>query len=408
MRRSNRQAWIIAGGLFVSLFFLWGGGYNTSPIFLNALLTAFGWSHSKVSWLPATLVLAVGVTGPIAGWLLDRIDARIMMATGAVLSAASFILASQAATFNGLLISYVLLGVGLGTSAWLPASVVIANWFGERRGTALGVATAGMESGGMVMALTVGHIISQYGWRVAYVALSIPVLVVVLPFLAFVLTGRPPEGDQHEPARSAQPLQGLDAPNAIRNRFFWMLVLAQLAWGLSAGAVIHIVAYLTGMGYSMQFATMIFAVLAGLAALGKPVMGLLGDRLGGKNALAIALLLIAMSHMLLLGVEHEWLIIPYLLVVGISIASPTSLVPLVIAEFAGLKRFGTIYGLIQVFGTIGLFGGPLIAGQLYDLTHRYTASFELGALLALAGATASFLCTGPRFVSMPLTAPAQG
>jgi MFS family permease len=260
----------------------------------------------------------------------------------------------------------------------------------------------------MVMALTVGHIISQYGWRVAYVALSIPVLVVVLPFLAFVLTGRPPEGDQHEPARSAQPLQGLDAPNAIRNRFFWMLVLAQLAWGLSAGAVIHIVAYLTGMGYSMQFATMIFAVLAGLAALGKPVMGLLGDRLGGKNALAIALLLIAMSHMLLLGVEHEWLIIPYLLVVGISIASPTSLVPLVIAEFAGLKRFGTIYGLIQVFGTIGLFGGPLIAGQLYDLTHRYTASFEVGALIALAGATASFLCTGPRLVSMPLTAPAQG
>src|SRR5689334_4940749 len=144
MTRSDRQAWIIAAGLFVSLFFLWGGGYNTSPIFLDALLKAFGWSHSTVSWMPAVLVLAVGIMGPIAGWLLDRFDARIVMGAGAALTGASFIAASQANTFAQLLCAYVLVGVGLGASSWLPASVIIANWFGERRGTALGLATAGM------------------------------------------------------------------------------------------------------------------------------------------------------------------------------------------------------------------------------------------------------------------------
>jgi MFS family permease len=406
MKSANRQAWIIAAGLFVSLFFLWGGGYNTSPVFLGALLKAFGWSHSKVSWMPATLVLVVGITGPIAGWLLDRIDARIVMGAGAALTGASFIAASQANTFNGLLIAYVLLGVGLGASAWLPASVIIANWFGERRGTALGLATAGMESGGMVMALTVGHIISRHGWRMAYIVLSIPVLVLVLPFLAFVVRGRPDDSEQ-KAGEPAEPLPGLEAAEAIRKRFFWMLVVAQLAWGLSAGAVIHIVAYLTGIGYSLQFATMAFSVLAGLAALGKPIMGALGDRVGGKNALGIALLLIGVSHILVLGADHEWLIVPYLLVVGISIATPTSLVPLVLAEAVGLRRFGTIYGWIQIAGTLGLFGGPLIAGQLYDLTHSYAASFELGALLAIAGAAASFLCTTPSLSAVPLTAPAH-
>src|SRR5215469_7060869 len=105
MKRSDRKAWIIAGGLFVSLFFLWGGGYNTSPVFLGGLLKAFGWSHSKVAWLPATLVLAVGITGPIAGWLLDRIDARFLMGTGAALTGASFIAASRANTFGELLIA---------------------------------------------------------------------------------------------------------------------------------------------------------------------------------------------------------------------------------------------------------------------------------------------------------------
>ena len=45
MEKRERQAWIVAVSLFISLFFLWGGGYNTAPIFLAALLKAFGWSH---------------------------------------------------------------------------------------------------------------------------------------------------------------------------------------------------------------------------------------------------------------------------------------------------------------------------------------------------------------------------
>ena len=407
MKRSDRQAWIIAAGLFVSLFFLWGGGYNTSPVFLGALLKAFGWSHSKVSWMPAVLVLAVGITGPIAGWLLDRVDVRIVMGSGAALTGASFIAASRATTFTEMLIAYALLGIGLGMSAWLPASVVIAKWFGERRGTALGLATAGMESGGMVLAFTVGHIISQHGWRAAYFALSIPALVLVLPFLAIVVRGRPEETEQ-KAGVSSEPLQGLEVAEAIRNRAVWTLFVAQLLWGLSAGAVIHFVAYLTGIGYTLQFATAAYGSLAGLAALGKPTMGVLGDRVGGKNALGIALLLIAVSHILLLGAYHAWLIVIYLLVAGISIASPVALVPLVLTELVGLRRFGTIYGGVQLSATLGLFGGPLIAGRLYDLTHTYSASFEVAALIAIAGAAASFLCVAPEASRVALTAPAHG
>jgi MFS family permease len=175
-----------------------------------------------------------------------------------------------------------------------------------------------------------------------------------------------------------------------------MLAVAQLTWGLSAGAVIHIVAYLMGLGYTLQFATTAFAILAGLAALGKPTMGALADRIGGKNALGIALLLIAASHILVLGAGHGWVIVPYLLVVGISVATPSSLVPFVLAETCGLRRFGSLYGWMQVFATSGLFGGPLIAGQLYDLTQSYTTGFEIAALIAAAGAVAAFLCVAPR------------
>src|SRR5215469_8730326 len=296
MKNSDRKAWIIAGGLFFSLFFLWGGGYNTTPVFIGALLKAFGWSHSKVSWMPAIIIMAVGIMGPIAGWLLDRFDARAVMGIGGLLTGGSFIAASRATSFTELLIAYLFLGVGLGASAWMPASVVIANWFGERRGTALGLVTAGMESGGMVMALVVGYIISHYGWSDAYFALSIPVFLLVVPFLVIFLRGKPSESVQPQPGASSDTLAGYEVGEALRTRVFWMLALAQVLWGLSAGAVIYIVTYLTDIGYTLQFATTSFATLAGLAALGKPAFGVVGDRIGGENALARAVLLIAASH----------------------------------------------------------------------------------------------------------------
>ena len=408
MNKQDREAWIIAISLFVSLFFLWGGGYNTMPVFLGALLKAFGWSHARVSWIPCALMLAVGVTGPITGWLLDRFEARIVMGAGAALVVVGFIAASRATTFTELLIANLALGAGLGASGWLPASLVIANWFGERRGTALGLGLAGMESGGMAMTFTAGYIIARYSWRAAYLTLAVPVLIVALPLYVIVVRTRPRDVLKQTVAESARALPGYEVGKAIRTRVFWMLIVVQLAWGLSAGGVfIHLVAYLMGIGYTLRFATTVSGGVLGLAALGKPTMGALADRIGGKNALGISLLLIAVSIISLLGARHEGLIVLFMLLVGLSLASPAALVPMVLAETLGLKRFGTLYGWIQVSVMLGAFTAPLIVGRLYDWTHNYTVGFELCALIALVGAVASFLCVAPQPVNLEVIAQAR-
>src|SRR5581483_10121544 len=82
-------------GLFIALFFLWGGGYNTGPIFLAALLKAFHWSHTRVGSIIGGLSLAVGISAPIAGWLLDRIEARWVMGTGAAMAVLGLLGASS-------------------------------------------------------------------------------------------------------------------------------------------------------------------------------------------------------------------------------------------------------------------------------------------------------------------------
>ncbi len=403
MQKREHRAWIVAVSLFISLFFLWGGGYNTAPIFLAALLKAFGWSHGRVSWITAGLSLAIGVSAPFAGWLLDRIEARFVMGTGAVIAVLGLLCASRAHSFEVLLLSVILLGIGLGASTWLAAATVIANWFPDRRGMALGIVTAGMEAGGMVMTFTVGSVIAAHGWRAGYFIVAIPGLLIVVPLLLIFMQTRPPSATVESAAQKVEALPGYEVREALHTGAFWMLVIVQLSYGLAVGGTFHhLVAFLEGLSYSLHSATLVVSIVLGMAAVGKAAMGALGDRIGGKNALAIGFVMLAAGVFILLDAGHVTMLVLWLIIIGIAGAAPVALVPMVTAETLGLKRFGTLFGWLGTVVTVGLFIGPLLVGWLTDVTGSYTTPFELCALVCLVGATASFLCMAPRSTAVPL------
>jgi MFS family permease len=401
----NRQAWIIAASLFIALFFLWGGGYNTGPIFLAALLKAFNWSHARVGSLIGGLALAVGISAPIAGWLLDRIEARWVMGTGAIMAVLGLLGASNSHTFETLLASIILLGIGLGASTWLAASLVIVNWYPDRRGMALGLVTFGMESGGMVMTFTVGNTIAAYGWRTGYFIVAIPALLLVIPMLLFVVRTRPADMNSPSVAAQAEALPGYEVGEALRTRAFWMLAVAEMSFGLAAGGTFHhLVAFLEGLHYSLRAATLVVSIVLGMAAVGKVAMGALGDRIGGKNALGIGFAMIAVSVPILLNAAQPAMLMLWLIIVGIAGASPVALGPLLTAETLGLKRFGTLFGWLGFALTFGLFIGPQLVGWMTDVTGSYTAGYELCGLICVVGSAASFLCIAPRPAAVPMMA----
>src|ERR1700726_35872 len=384
MEKQERQARIIAVSLFISLFFLWGGGYNTAPIFMAALLKTFGWSHARVSWITAGLSLAIGVSAPIAGWLLDRIEARFVMGTGALIAVLGLFCASRSNGFETLLLSVILLGIGLGASTWLAASTVIANWFPDRRGMALGIVTAGMEAGGMVMTLTVGSVIAAHGWRAGYFTVAVPGLLIVVPLLMIFVRTRPAGAVSQSVAQRADASPGYEVREALRTRAFWMLVVAQLSYGLAVGGTFHhLVAFLEGLSYSLHSATLVVSIVLGLAAVGKAAMGALGDRIGGKNALAIGFAMIAAGGFILLNARQVPMLVLWLIVVGIAGAAPVALVPMVTAETLGLKRFGTLFGWLGSVVTVGLFIGPLLVGWSLVATGSYQTPFEFSTLICL-------------------------
>lgn len=409
MTKQDRTAWLVAASLFVSLFFLWGVGYNCFPIFLPSFLKQFHLSKAQVGLVPAAQAITAGVCGLFIGWLLDRVQAQIVMAAGVVLTAAGIVMMAGAGSLGWLLAGSVVTGVGMCASTILPASMVIANWFGERRGTALGLTMVGMEAGGMVMTMVAGYLILAHGWRVAYAVLAVPLIVIVLPlFLIFVRT-RPEAPAQPQPAARAESakrvslgeasrgLPGLEVSEAVRTRAFWMLAVLQFCYTFVVGGTfIHLVEYLIGIGYTQAIGTLVVSVSLGLALIGKPSMGALGDWIGGKNALGLCILIGAMNIMVLLLARTHWVLVVFTVVAGMVTAAPIALGPMVQVETLGLKRYGSIAGLLGIAFTLGAALGPPIVGRLADLNGgSYTFAFEVCVLVGVAGAVAAFLCVAP-------------
>ena len=146
MSQREKQGWYVVAALFVTMFLVWGGSVNAAAVFLPALIKAYGWSRAKVSTLGAAAALAAGASGPIVGWMLDKIDARKIMVGGVMATALGLIALSRANFFFEFVLINIVSGAGITASTVIPTSLVIANWFGGRRGTALGISFAGASA----------------------------------------------------------------------------------------------------------------------------------------------------------------------------------------------------------------------------------------------------------------------
>ena len=223
-------------------------------------------------------------------------------------------------------------------------------------------------------------------------------IVVVVPLTALVVRSRPPRTSAvAQPgmtvAQGANFLEGFEAPEALRTRSFWMLVVAHFCFGLMVvGMVVHMIAYLESLGYKASGAALAMSALFGLGGLGKVIMGYVADRIGARMALAADFAAIALAFLLVFGAARVFVLIAFILTFGIATAAPVALLPLLVAESLGRRRYGVLAALTGVAGTIGAAVGPVIAGRIFDITGGYAAAFELFILADAVGALATFVC----------------
>jgi MFS family permease len=381
MTRRELHGWLIVAVLILVMIGVWGALAAAVSAFAVPLVREFGWSRARVSSLASLVEIGFCVGCPVAGWMIDRIGVRIPMVAGALLAGGGMFAASRSHSFATIAGAYLAGGLGRGLVTTVPAAVVVGHWFKRNRGVAMGMAMVGASVGGMIMVVVAARVTAALGWRAAYLALTVPILVMVIPLIILVVRLGPAE--EVAPVRDnvtqfSEALEGLTLTDSLRTRSFWLLGTTGVLWFFGIVAIMtQVMIYLIGIGYRHEIAALALSIMFGSTAAGKPVFGFLADWVGPRSAQVFAFVMMAIGCVLLLYSQHPGVLAIFLLIYGLAWGSPLALLPLNTIESLGLKHYGSIGGTLSALNVAGSASGPFVIGVLFDVTGSYAAGFKL-------------------------------
>ena len=380
--------------------------------FLKPVSEALGISRGDLS---SALFLSANVTAftcLAVGWLLDRFSARAVMLPGIVLfalmiGAMGFM---QADSVGMIYVIFAAAGFFGAVQTPLPYSAAVSKWFDRERGLALGLATAGVGLGTVLIPQLAGALIRNYGWREAYYGLAVAILLLAFaPVMVFIRDPVAADAEESAVARGAAP--GVEAGVALRSWRFWALTIGFFLGVMSInGVIVHIVPLLTDRGVPAPVAIGLMSA-AGLAIIiGRIICGWCLDRFHGPYVAACFFLLPMVGIALLSsGWDMPWPILGAALC-GAGIGAEVDLMAFFISRYFGLKAYGTIYGVTFTLFNVGTGLGPALSGKGFDYFHSYVPVF-MGYEVALAITCVLLIGLGPyaypALRKLPEAAPAE-
>lgn len=387
--------WIVVGSCFLNFAGI-GIIMNTMGVFIKPVAESLGFTRGGFTLYFTIAALAMMVMAPVMGKLLERYDIRLIMTICTTMMAASFALFSQCRTLTQFYIVAVFLGIGSAGSHIIPVSLMITNWFIDKRGLAMGIVFAATGVGGLIFNPLANWIIMNYSWQATYLTFGLIIGIFSIPTAIFIVRAKPadkkllPLGGETALAMQSQLEQGeLTATQAFRSGAFWLLALIILLIAVAnMGVLHHIVPYLTDMGFSSTTATALMSLHMGMLVFGKVLAGGLADRLGLLKSYLLLMAGLMVSIALLYGSQLMWVAVIFSVLFGFSIAVRTVLPPLMTARVLGQKHFAVIYGFLNIFTTLGTAVGVPLSGFIYDATKSYYLAFALYILLCLIAAGA--------------------
>jgi MFS family permease len=286
----------------------------------------------------------------------------------------------------------VLVGIGFSTHDVITLSTV-ARWFVRRRGIMSGLVKVGTGTGQLVVPLIATVFIAAYGWRKAYLIIGVALLMTLLA-AAQALRRDPegmgllPDGGGHQgpDVTNGQEAHSLTLSAAARKGPFWIICVAEFAiFFCLLTIIIHIVPHATDLALHPVAAAGVLATIGGVSMLGRIVMGVANDRLGGKRSLILCFVILICGLLWLQVAREAWMLFLFAAVYGFAHGGFFTVMSPTVAEFFGTGSHGLIFGIVLFSGTIGGAFGPIIAGTAFDLTGSYRMVFLMLAGLAALG-----------------------
>jgi OFA family oxalate/formate antiporter-like MFS transporter len=388
------------------------GSLYAWSVFVAPLEKEFGWKRTDTSSVFTWAVVVFALTFIVAGRLQDKFGPFWVSLTGGVLVSLGFFLCSYTHSLTYLIVCFGViggLGNGFGYSTPIP---VMAKWFPDKRGLAVGLAVGGYGGGSAIFGpLSNLYLIPKYGVHTTFQILG-GIFLVMTVFGAFLLRNPPagyrPAGWTPAPAsKSAATTYEFSPGETLRTPAFYFMWVAY-ALGCSAGLMVisQLVPFGKSVGIpSASLITMSLVVAAIGNASGRILSGWMSDALGRLNVLRlmIGISMLAMPILYQVGSNVTLLYIVVFIVywcygTQLSVNGATA------SDFWGTKNAGINYGMLfTAWGVAGIIG-PRIGGVLFDKYKNYQMAFYWAAGLALVALVFEVLAKRPAIPEAALAA----
>lgn len=397
--------WYIVGVGFLSHLACAFHMSSTLSVFLKPLTEDLAVSRGLFSLLRSGEILIGAAMAPLVGPLVDRYGGRWLMAGGALVAGAGFVLLSQVSSYwQFLALRWTFITIGGVFMCHMVVSVTVSRWFVRRRGRAIAIASLGQGLSKVCIPIVTATLFAWVGWRGTWSIFGIITLVlIVIPALIFMRRspedmGLRPDGDVPDviKAHVTAPDRGIAQPpvqadeviwtwqEVLRTHTFWIVcVIYGMANVGIAGLNLHVFAYVTDIGFSTLVGATVLSIIASTQLGSTLVWGFLSERLQIRYSSMLMFFIQAAGLALAIATREVTLLYLGFLLYGIGMGGGWVLQELVWANYFGRLSLGMVRGLgILVTHAFGAAGAPFF-GYVHDATGSYDSSF-IAFVIALA------------------------
>jgi MFS family permease len=326
----------------------------------------------------------------LTGKYLDKFNPRYIIIAGGLLVSLGWILSAYASNIFILTITYGLIsGAGVGIVYGVPMTVV-ARWFPEKKGLAVGMVLIGFGLSPLITAPLARVFVEQYGIMNTFKILGV-FFGFAIPI--FSLPIKYPYNSEIINSKSVKHLKNslndLSTLNMIKSKSFKGLyfnfiigtTIGLMLVGLTSSVGIELI------GLSPKKVTLLMALFAVFNGIGRPAFGWITDKFSSKNAMYMSYGLIISSAILMLFANRGAVIIYSISfsVFWLNLGGWLAIAPTSTIALYGTKHYSQNYGVVFTAYGIGAITGVVTSGMLLDVHQNYQYVFYYVIALCLIG-----------------------
>lgn len=369
----NHRTALIIGLSFVALALTFSAR-ATLGLVMPILEQEMGWSRSFTSGSAALALLVMAAIAPFGGRFVDKQGARAIILIGlSALAVGCFLITATTSPLAFFLAFSGIAAVGFGLVATHVVSTAVEQEVTQNKGLATGIATSGSTGGQFVFVPLLALLISVYDWRMAFVALGVCTLVIMVCVYKWF-----PNHAKSSPfsAASAASPSSLwqDVTHILKLPAFQILFWSYFICGYTTSGVIetHFLPYASFCGFGPVPSATAYGLLSAINLVGMILAGWLTDRMNRPLLLGIIYLIRGVTFIILInvGTSFETLIF-FSILFGLVDYSTVPVTASLVATHIGKGVMGLAFGLISAGHQIGAALGAYFGGLLFDFYAQY-------------------------------------